>query len=182
MSGLIRLSGLVMHKTILASFLLSGVLLAQNATAVPLENKTQAGTPALKSAPANVTRQHYRYRPVITSTHAANYYFLRWGVDSMVVRLAESGEIVRFSWRVVDSAKAAQLHDKNAKPALIDPKRQVSLEVPTMEKVGQLRQTGTPEEGRKYWMAFSNKGRPVKAGDRVTVVIGQFRADGLAVE
>jgi hypothetical protein len=45
-----------------------------------------------------------------------------------------------------------------------------------------LRQTATPEEGKSYWMAFSNKGRPVKRGDRVTVVIGHFRAEGLVVE
>jgi hypothetical protein len=31
-------------------------------------------------------------------------------------------------------------------------------------------------------MAFSNKGRLVKRGDRVSVVIGQFRADGLVVD
>jgi hypothetical protein len=31
-------------------------------------------------------------------------------------------------------------------------------------------------------MAFSNKGRPVKRGDRVSVVIGAFHADGLVVD
>jgi hypothetical protein len=31
-------------------------------------------------------------------------------------------------------------------------------------------------------MAFSNKGGHVKRGDHVTVVIGQFRAEGLVVE
>jgi hypothetical protein len=31
-------------------------------------------------------------------------------------------------------------------------------------------------------MAFSNSGRRVKKGDRVDVVIGQFRATGLIVE
>jgi hypothetical protein len=31
-------------------------------------------------------------------------------------------------------------------------------------------------------MAFSNKGRLVKRGDRVNVVIGKFRADGLVVD
>lgn len=54
--------------------------------------------------------------------------------------------------------------------------------VPTMEKVGQLRQTSTPEMGRSYWMAFSNSGRPVKRGDHLDVVIGMFRADDLVFE
>jgi hypothetical protein len=31
------------------------------------------------------------------------------------------------------------------------------------------------------WMAFSNKGRPVNRGDRVDVVIGNFRAKRLVV-
>ncbi len=51
-----------------------------------------------------------------------------------------------------------------------------------MDKVGKLRQSSTPEAGKSYWMAFSNKGRRVKRGDHVSVVIGQFRADGLVVE
>jgi hypothetical protein len=54
--------------------------------------------------------------------------------------------------------------------------------IPELEKVGKLRQTGTPEAGKAYWMAFSNKGRLVKRGDRVNVVIGSFHADGLVVD
>lgn len=36
--------------------------------------------------------------------------------------------------------------------------------------------------GKSYWMAFSNPRRAVKPGDRVTVVTGRFRAEGLVVE
>jgi len=54
--------------------------------------------------------------------------------------------------------------------------------VPSLEKVGKLRQSSTPQAGKSYWMAFSNKGRLVKRGDRVNVVIGKFRADGLVVD
>jgi hypothetical protein len=65
---------------------------------------------------------------------------------------------------------------------LNDPRARVSLVVPSLEKVGKLRQSEAPEEGKSYWMAFSNKGRLVKRGDRVNVVIGQFHADGLVVD
>jgi hypothetical protein len=58
----------------------------------------------------------------------------------------------------------------------------VKLVIPSLEKVGQLRQSSTPEAGKSYWMAFSNPGRTVKRGDRVDVIIGQFRAAGLVVE
>jgi len=51
-----------------------------------------------------------------------------------------------------------------------------------MEKIGQLRQSAPPEAGKSYWMAFSNKGLLVRRGDRVVVVVGPFRADGLVVD
>ncbi len=110
------------------------------------------------------------------------YYEGVWGIDSLRVKYTESGEMIRFSWRVLDPAKAALLNDKKAEPSLIDPQAGVSLVVPEMEKVGKLRQSSTPVAGQSYWMAFSNKGRLVKPGHRVTIVIGQFRADWLEVD
>jgi hypothetical protein len=58
----------------------------------------------------------------------------------------------------------------------------VVLKVPVMEKVGPLRQAFAPEVGKEYWMVFSNKGDVVKKGERVSVVVGSFRVDGLVVE
>lgn len=113
---------------------------------------------------------------------AQMYYQGVWGVDELRVKQAESGELIKFTWRVLDPSKAKLLNDKKIQPMLIDPQAGVQLIVPTMEKVGQLRQSSTPEAGKSYWMAFSNSGRPVKRGDRVTVVIGRFKAEGLVVE
>jgi hypothetical protein len=79
----------------------------------------------------------------------------------------------------VDKAKTSTIkHCPFSHP----PDAGIRLSVPSLEKVGQLRQSSTPEEGKFYWMAFSNPGRRVKCGDRVDVVIGQFHADGLMVE
>ncbi len=128
------------------------------------------------------TAARTRYKPDRFAGRAGMYYQGVWGVDSLTVRLAESGEVVRFSYRVVDPEKAKALNDKKSEPSLIDPRAGVSLVVPKMAKIGQLRQTSTPEAGKAYWMAFSNKGRPVKKGDRVDVVIGLFRAQGLVVD
>lgn len=113
---------------------------------------------------------------------AAMVYESVWGIASPIVKYAESGEIIRFSWTVVDAEKAKPLNDKKVDPVLIDPHAGVKLVVPSMEKVGQLRQSSTPEAGKSYWMAFSNKGRPVKRGDRVDIVIGNFKAEGLIVQ
>jgi hypothetical protein len=105
-----------------------------------------------------------------------------WGVDSLSVKAVESGEILRFTYRVVDPERAKVLNDKKVEPSLIAPERGVRLVVPSFEKVGKLRQSATPEPGRSYWMAFSNAGRPVRRGDRVNVVIGNFHAENLIVE
>jgi len=79
-----------------------------------------------------------------------------WGIDSLKVKYTESGELIRFSWRVLDAAKATPLNDKAVEPVLFDPQAGVKLVVPQMEKVGKLRQSSTPIEGKSYWMIFSN--------------------------
>jgi hypothetical protein len=137
-------------------------------------------TPALDSRPTG--RRVSPYRAAASSASAKGIYGLRWGADSFQAKLAESGQVVRFSYRVTDAQKAKQLNDKKAEPYLIDQRAKVKLVVPTMEKVGQLRQSSPPEAGKSYWMVFSNKGGLVKRGDRVSVVIGKFRVDELVVE
>ena len=164
-------------KPILLVSILFGGLLSSPAPAQSPQQDQAPATPAAKSSGAVVP---YRYRPPVPK-RAREYYALVWGVDSLSVKSAESGEIIRFTYRVLDASKAHVLNDKKNEPSLIDPQAGVKLVVPTLEKVGQLRQSSAPESGKAYWMAFSNKGRYVKPGHRVTVVIGNFRADGLIV-
>lgn len=140
-----------------------------------------AGT-APASAAKHTTGNPTRYQPDKFAGRAGRYYLLDWGIDAISIKAVESGELIRFSYRVVDADKASPLHDKKLDPKLIFPGGNVQLVIPSLEKVGQLRQTGTPEAGRSYWMAFSNPRMTVKRGDRVNVVIGQFHADGLVVE
>ena len=134
------------------------------------------------TASAKSARPPSRYRPDRFAGRAGSYYRLVWGVDSLAVKWAESGEVLRFTYRVLDPNKAKALNDKKNEPALIDPQAGVKLVVPSMENVGQLRQSAPPEGGKSYWMVFSNKGRLVKRGDHVNVVIGAFHADGLVVD
>ena len=115
-------------------------------------------------------------------SRARVHYATLWGVDDLKVRSINSGELIRFDFRVLDATKAQPLNDKKFEPYLVDQTSGVKLVIPTLEKVGQLRQTPTTEVDKVYWMAFSNKGGHVKPGDWVTVVIGNFHADGLIVE
>ena len=144
--------------------------------------KSSAAAPSPVPGKQKANGAPTRYRPSPFSKHAQLHYDLIWGVDSLTLRYAESGEMIRFSYRVLDPAKAKPLNDQHNEPSLIDPKAGVKLVVPSLEKVGKLRQSSSPEAGKMYWMAFSNKGRLVKPGDRVNVVIGKFQANGLVVE
>ena len=122
------------------------------------------------------------YRPDRFAGRATKYYSLVWGIDSLRVKAAESGELIRFSYEVLDPQKAAPLNDKKLEPKLVAPELNAVLVIPSLEKVGQLRQSSTPIAGKNYWMAFSNPRRTVKPGDRVDIVIGQFHARGLVIE
>jgi hypothetical protein len=144
-------------------------------SAGPASAADTSGKSAAVTAPSH-------YAPNRFAGRASKYYELVWGVDSINVKLVESGELVRFTYRVVDPSKAGMLNEKRNEASLIDPRAGASLVVPTMEKIGQLRQTSTPQAGRSYWMAFSNKGRPVRRGDRVDIVIGTFHASNLVVD
>ena len=167
-------------RRVLAAAGLAFALSPPAAEAQSPQAKDEAAATAAQVPAASVTVR--RYRPDRFAGRAGKHYELIWGIDSLNVKLVESGEVVRFTYRVLDPDKAKTLNDKRNEPSLIDPRAGVKLVVPTMEKVGQLRQAGAPQAGKAYWMAFSNKGRPVKKGDRVDVVIGQFRAQGLVVD
>lgn len=166
-------------SVIMIGLLLSAAPAMRPVLAVADTPQTKPATPAVQPKSAG---QPTRYLPNRFAGRAGIYYKTVWGVDALSVKLTESGQMVRFSWRVLDPQLAKPLSEKEAQPSLVDPQAGVSLVVPTLENIGMMRQASSPEAGKSYWMAFSNKGRIVKKGDRVNVVIGQFRANGLAVD
>ena len=149
------------------------------AVSVPKISAQSNATPAVISAGAGTAPANRQGR---VPRREAAYYSLNWGVDSFSVKSVESGELIRFSYRIVDAEKAKPINDKKIDAYLIDPESNVKLIVPSLEKVGLLRQSSTPIAGSSYWMAFSNPGRPVKRGDRVNIEIGQFHLDGVVVQ
>jgi hypothetical protein len=115
------------------------------------------------------------------SRRAENFYKSVWGIDKLDVREAASGSLLRFSFFVTDADRAKALNDEKITPYLVDEKTGAVLQVPSMPKVGMLRQTADPANGKEYWIIFSNKRNFVKPGSRVDIVIGNFRAKGLLV-
>jgi hypothetical protein len=139
-----------------------------------------AGTAPTSSQPA--VHKVSPYRAVRLTGNAQNYYAAAWGIDKLKVSYTASGNLIRFSYRVATPELAKPLSDERATPYMLGQKSHAMLQVPVMDKVGTLRQTGVTHEGQEYWMVFSNKGNLIKPGDRVNVIIGIFHADGLMVE
>ncbi len=169
----------VCFRILLAALCLFPPLVAQSNSAAPV-SPGQAQT--FPSPPTTVHKPASPYRPTGLTSSARSFYQMNLGIDPVEVKQVSSGLMIRFSYRVVDEEKAKLLTDKKLEPYLLDERAHVKLVIPTLEKIGQLRQTGTLENGKTYWMVFSNKGEYVKVGDRVSIVIGATRLDGLVVE
>jgi hypothetical protein len=140
------------------------------------QGTTQSAAPANHSA-----AKRSAYANTAHSEQVDQYYGSLWGIDHLQVQRTSSGALVRFSYRVVDAKKAEAVRDKKAEPHLIELRSHAMLSVPTLENVGTLRQTEAVENGKEYWVLFSNKGDYVKVGSRVDVIIGDFYASGLIV-
>ena len=164
---------------LLSCFVAGGILAVPAlAQSTPEMTKERAAGEALP-VPGKKTSP---YRTESVTKSARTYYQAAWGIDNLLVRQTASGNLIRFSYRVTNPEQAKPLVNKQATPYLYGQRSHAVLQIPVMDKVGQLRQTGAQEAGQGYWMVFSNKGNLIKSGDRVDVVIGSFRAVGLLVE
>jgi len=164
-------------KRMLLTCVLGGVLASPAFATEPAPSA--AVTAASSAAPAAAVRVRSNS---VTNDRQATLLRRLWGIDEVHVRSTASGALVRFSYRVVSADKAKILNSKDATPYLIDEQHSLALQVPVMEQVGQLRQVAAPQNGRDYWMAFSNKGKYLKPGNHVTLMVGNLRINGLVVE
>ena len=106
----------------------------------------------------------------------------QWGIEVTSIRMTANDHMIDYRYRVLDSDKAADLFKRQIKPFLVHQESGKVLAVPETAKLGPLRNSNIPQEGKIYWMFFGNTGNLVEAGDEVTVVIGEFRVENLVVE
>jgi hypothetical protein len=107
----------------------------------------------------------------------------KWGIKVLVIRRSATGYMLDFRYRIIDPDKASLLVKRNSRPYLIDQASGAKFMVPSAPKIGALRQTSVkPYADRNYFILFANPGKFVKPGNKVTVVIGDFRVTDLVVE
>lgn len=105
----------------------------------------------------------------------------QWGIQIESLRLTAGGYMLDFRYRVVNAEKAAPLFERKTKPVLKDEASGAVLMVPTPPKIGALRSSNDPKEGRTYFAFFGNPGRFLARNRKVTITIGEFSVSGLTV-
>lgn len=105
------------------------------------------------------------------------------GIEIVGLLLSSGGYMLDFRYKVQDATKAAPMIDRALIPYLLHESSGAKFAVPSPAKVGPLRQMPRQfEAGKQYFILFANPGQYVKAGDLVTVVIGDLRFEHLRVE
>ncbi len=108
----------------------------------------------------------------------------RLGVEFGAVHLSAAGNMLDLRYRVVDPVRAAPLFDRKVRPYLLDESSGAAFGVPDSPKLGQLRTTRRNSDAaadRNYHVLFANPGQLLKAGQKVSLVIGDIRVENLVV-
>ena len=106
----------------------------------------------------------------------------KWGIKIQSLRATAEGFMLDFRYRIIDPEKSKMLLDRNAKPYLLNQATGEKMPV-VRSRFGPIRHTtAKPTVDRNYSILFSNMNKSVKKGDKVTIVIGEFKAENLVVE
>ncbi|PLX45491.1 MAG: hypothetical protein C0609_03050 [Deltaproteobacteria bacterium] len=106
----------------------------------------------------------------------------KWGIEIQALRISAEGFMLDFRFKVVDPEKAAMLFSREYPPILNHQRSGAKLAVPNTAKAGPMRSTYPPKKGRVYFMLFGNANQVVQQGDKVTIVVGDFRLEDIVVE
>jgi len=105
-----------------------------------------------------------------------------WGIEILGMRTSAAGYMLDFRFRVKDVQKSAPLLDRTIPAYVVAEKSGARMGVPNPPTTGRLRASAKfPKKDRNYFIFFGNPGHYVKQGDRISVVIGDFKVEHLIV-
>jgi hypothetical protein len=180
----LRIGYQIRSTKLLAALLAGSVAFAAGCAQLPNTDAGKNGSPVAAVTSKGAAAPTAASASASARSRAAgnSLYFKRnWGIEIVNVKPVTSGYMLAFRYRITDPDKARQLNDRKSKAYIIDEASGIRLAVPAMEKVGELRSGSAPEADRIYFMVFGNPGKLVKPGSRISVVVGNFRADGIIV-
>ena len=159
-----------------------------DAVAIPESGKDATEAPQAKAADAKwqppPMPEPAPFATVNITPEEAEELAKKWGVELLGMRLTAAGMMLDFRFRVLDADKALPLFDQRIKPHIIAERSNIKLPVPMAAKVGAFRPTNRGKNikaDKTYYMIFGNPDRHVKVGEKVTVVIGDFKVEHLMV-
>jgi hypothetical protein len=138
---------------------------------------------SVNQAPAPATSAAAPAKKRVPHSQREELYFARrYGIGQLHVRSISTGASLEFRCQVLDPDKAKALNDNRVAPVAIERKTGTRLSVANTENNGKPVQRVSPEAGQEYWMVFGNRGKIVKPGNMVDLVIGTVHISGLIVE
>lgn len=151
-------------------------ILSSDSSSIQLSGPTREEDSVL-SEEMDTAEIGYSVNPAIASEFSE-----KLGIEIMALQVAVGGNRINFRYRVLYPARAAQLFNPQHKAFLLDSFGR-SLARPNTPVAASLRaDSGQPlRASRIYTYFFPNPGQAIKSGDRVTLVIGDIRAEGLVV-
>ena len=105
-----------------------------------------------------------------------------WGIEILGVRSTAANYMLDFRYRVIDAEKANPLFRRKSRPQLIEQETGAQMGVYSSPKTGPMRTTNMPKNDRNYFILFANPGKQIKVGNKVTVVIDDFKAENITVQ
>jgi hypothetical protein len=109
-----------------------------------------------------------------------------WGIKLYGLRRTAGGYMLEMKFRVLDENKAFPLLKRDIAHYLIVEKDGSVLEVPFTQKLGfmraSVRTSNMVKKDYNYSALFANPNKHVKLGDKVTLVLGNFIFENLAVQ
>ena len=106
----------------------------------------------------------------------------RFGVEFVSARLAAANYMINLKYKVIDPEKAAPLHNRKIDPYVVLERDGSRFAVPVTQKLGAIRSSPKfAKAGKNYFFFIGNPGGYIKSGDLITVVIGDFKLEHIAV-
>lgn len=106
----------------------------------------------------------------------------RWGIEIVGIRSTAADYMLDFRYKVVDAEKAEALFRRKSRPQLIDQESGAKMNVYSSPKTGPMRSTNKPRAGKNYFILFANPGKYIQVGNKVTVVIDDFKIEDIVVQ
>lgn len=144
----------------------------------------QAETAAVAPPAPAVLKTSQPVLPPPQAADAATILAQKWGISVFGLRLFANGNLVDFRYKILDPAKAAVLTKQEGENAyFLDEASGHRLRLASMGRGGTMyHYTNTMQSGSMFSLQFPNPGKHLHPGSKVTLVMGDFRAENLTVE